>query len=31
VARAAAEGDIRRNIDIEAALDLIYAPFYFRL
>jgi AcrR family transcriptional regulator len=31
LARAAAEGDIRRNIDIEAALDLIYAPFYFRL
>ncbi|HWY16631.1 MAG TPA: TetR/AcrR family transcriptional regulator [Rhizomicrobium sp.] len=31
LARATAEGDIRRNIDIEAALDLIYAPFYFRL
>jgi AcrR family transcriptional regulator len=31
LARAATEGDIRRNIDIEAALDLIYAPFYFRL
>ena len=31
LARAAAEGDIRHNIDIEAALDLIYAPFYFRL
>ncbi len=31
LARATAEGDIRRNIHIEAALDLIYAPFYFRL
>ncbi|HWE07352.1 MAG TPA: TetR/AcrR family transcriptional regulator [Rhizomicrobium sp.] len=31
LARAAAEGGIRRKIDIEAALDLIYAPFYFRL
>jgi AcrR family transcriptional regulator len=31
LACAAAEGDIRHNIDIEAALDLIYAPFYFRL
>jgi hypothetical protein len=29
--RAIAEGDVRRNIDLEAALDLIYAPFYFRL
>jgi AcrR family transcriptional regulator len=29
--RAAEEGDVRRDIDIEAALDLIYAPFYFRL
>jgi AcrR family transcriptional regulator len=31
LARAAAEGDIRHNFDIEAALDIIYAPFYFRL
>jgi len=29
--RAMEEGDVRRGIDIEAALDLIYAPFYFRL
>jgi AcrR family transcriptional regulator len=29
--RATDEGDVRRNIDIEAALDLIFAPFYFRL
>ena len=29
--RAIEEGDVRRDIDIEAALDLIYAPFYFRL
>ena len=29
--RAIAEGDVRRDIDIETALDLIYAPFYFRL
>jgi AcrR family transcriptional regulator len=29
--RAQAEGDLRRDIDIEAALDLVYAPFYFRL
>jgi hypothetical protein len=31
LARAVLEGDIRRDLDIEAALDLIYAPFYFRL
>ena len=29
--QAAAEGDLRRDLDCEAALDLIYAPFYFRL
>jgi AcrR family transcriptional regulator len=29
--RAIEEGAVRREIDIEAALDLIYAPFYFRL
>jgi len=29
--RAIEEGDVRNDIDIEAALDLIYAPFYFRL
>ena len=29
--RAIEEGDVRRDIDIEAALDLIYAPFYLRL
>ena len=29
--RAIEEGDVRRDIDIEAALDVIYAPFYFRL
>jgi AcrR family transcriptional regulator len=29
--RAMGEGEVRRDIDIEAALDLIYAPFYFRL
>lgn len=29
--RAIEEGDVRRGIDVEAALDLIYAPFYFRL
>lgn len=29
--RAMEEGDVRRGIDIETALDLIYAPFYFRL
>jgi AcrR family transcriptional regulator len=31
ILRAQAEGDLRRDVDIEAALDLIYAPFYFRL
>ncbi|MGH6878751.1 MAG: TetR/AcrR family transcriptional regulator [Rhizomicrobium sp.] len=29
--RAADEGALRRNLDFEAALDLIFAPFYFRL
>ena len=29
--QAMAEGDARRDIDVDAALDLIYAPFYFRL
>ena len=29
--RAIEEKDVRPDIDIEAALDLIYAPFYFRL
>jgi len=29
--KAAAEGELRQDLDIEAALDLIYAPFYFRL
>ena len=29
--RAIEEGDMHRGIDIEAALDLVYAPFYFRL
>lgn len=29
--RAIEEGDVRRDIDIEASLDLVYAPFYFRL
>ena len=29
--RAIEEGEVRRGIDIDAALDLIYAPFYFRL
>jgi AcrR family transcriptional regulator len=31
VTRAVEEGALRRDIDIDAALDLIYAPFYFRL
>jgi AcrR family transcriptional regulator len=31
LARAIAEGELRKDIDIEAALDLIYAPLYFRL
>jgi len=29
--RAIDESDVRGDIDIEAALDLVYAPFYFRL
>jgi AcrR family transcriptional regulator len=29
--RAIEEGELRRDIHLEAALDLIYAPFYFRL
>jgi len=29
--RAIEEGAVRREIDIEVALDLFYAPFYFRL
>lgn len=29
--RAIAEGDLRKHFDVEAALDLIYAPLYFRL
>ena len=29
--RAIEGGEVRRAIDIEAALDLVYAPFYFRL
>jgi hypothetical protein len=29
--RAMGEGEVRHDIDVEAALDLIYAPFYFRL
>ena len=29
--RAIAEREVRRDIDLDAALDLIYAPFYFRL
>jgi AcrR family transcriptional regulator len=29
--RAIAGGEMRRNIDLDAALDLLYAPFYFRL
>src|SRR5947209_14032298 len=29
--RAIAEREVRRDIDLEVALDLIYAPFYFRL
>ncbi len=31
LARAVAEGDLRPHFDAEAALDLIYAPLYFRL
>ena len=29
--QAAAEGEIRAEADFEVALDLIYAPLYFRL
>ena len=29
--RAVAEGTVRPDADIEVALDLIYAPLYFRL
>ena len=29
--RAIASRDLRRDLDIEAALDLLYAPLYFRL
>ena len=29
--RAVSEGDLRAGFDMEAALDLIYAPLYFRL
>lgn len=31
LARAVAEGDVKKVFDAEAALDLIYAPLYFRL
>jgi len=31
ITRAIADGDLRPDIDIEVALDLVYAPFYFRL
>jgi AcrR family transcriptional regulator len=31
LSRAAAEGSIRADADLEVALDLIYAPLYFRL
>jgi AcrR family transcriptional regulator len=31
LARATAEGDVKAGVDVEAALDLIYAPVYFRL
>ena len=31
LARAIAEGELRPDIDLETALDLVYAPFYFRL
>jgi AcrR family transcriptional regulator len=31
LARAVAEGDVRKDFDVDAALDLIYAPLYFRL
>jgi AcrR family transcriptional regulator len=31
LARAVVEGDLKSGLDMEAALDLIYAPLYFRL
>ena len=31
LARAIAEGDVRPDLEMDAALDLIYAPLYFRL
>jgi len=31
LARAAVEGDVKAGVDMDAALDLIYAPLYFRL
>jgi AcrR family transcriptional regulator len=31
LARAIAEKDVRTDIDMDAALDIIYAPLYFRL
>lgn len=31
LSRAIAEGDLKSNLDIDVALDLIYAPLYFRL
>jgi len=29
--RAVAEGDLKAGVNVEAALDLLYAPLYFRL
>jgi hypothetical protein len=29
--RAIREGDLRGNIDIETAIDMLYAPLYYRL
>ena len=29
--QAIGDGDLRRDIDLEAAIDLLYAPFYYRL
>lgn len=31
IVRAIADRELRSDIDIETALDLVYAPFYFRL
>lgn len=31
LARAITDGDLRADIDLDATLDLIYAPLYFRL